>query len=165
MVDICITATLRPEILKRTLVSFRIANSFDLSKYKAILNIDCSPKKRLDCDADVVEILDLTKYYFKIRKYRIVPYNQASFSLATKWCWENTVSKYVYNIEDDWYFVKKFSIDRCIKLINSEYDMVRLSQKKKPFLTKEERNKITLAPSLWRGDILRNFAKKINKHY
>lgn len=95
MIDITMTATLRPEILDATLSSFK-TNLFRNYPCHLIINID--PVGDTTKTAD--DVLTVAEKYFKIITARKAA--TASFGHAFKWCWSKVQSMWAFHLEDDW---------------------------------------------------------------
>ncbi len=156
MIDICIVTTLRPEILRETLDSF-----FHIVKRRTnlrlIVNIDCVPNYNIkDMKSMLIEIA----FYVGNFGVRTI-FNHCSkgnFARAVKIVWGKTIADYVFNLEDDWTFLKEIDLEKCIERMEKEnFDYMRF-----PKVNAQHLNclhKVALQPSLWKGDVVRNLAK------
>ena len=128
MIDITMTATLRPVLISQTLTSF-CQNIFeDRNNYRLVINIDPIGEK-----AKVSEILQICKSYFKDVVYNVpsVP----NFAEAVMWCWKMSDSDFVFHLEDDWLCTRKIDINDMIRILKcdgrvaclrlSKYDLPR----------------------------------------
>ena len=112
MIDITMVATLRPDILRRTLKSWCRNMFTDRDRYRLILHIDAIGE---DCEPS--DVLKVAKHYFSNIKYNI-SFTEFSHAKAFKWCWDQVESGYVMHVDDDWELVKEVNIDDLIKIHN-----------------------------------------------
>jgi hypothetical protein len=117
-IDVCMTATIRPEIVDLTLQSFtkRFLNQYN--KKRLIINIDPIGDSRYSQN----DILDICKKYFDDIKYRCP--NTPSFPSAVQWCWSNTQSRYILHLEDDWLLKKKIDKGVIESILNQNSNVV-----------------------------------------
>jgi hypothetical protein len=94
MLDVGITATLRPTILQATLESFR-DNLFKDAPLRIILNVDPVGE-----DINPAKVVELAGRYCDKIEYRIAP--APHFPTAFKWVWSHFQSEFVFSLEDDW---------------------------------------------------------------
>lgn len=167
MIDLCIVATLRPELLRRTLESFK-----KMIKYSGginpIINIDLVPKhvcghitihSRGEYQSDVTDIANVMKEFgfYDNSKTTI---DDGNFSKAVKTVWENTTSDFVFHLEDDWEFLKEIDLDWCINDMKANnYDYMRFPKIHAPHLNCMY--KVALQPSFWCGSVVRKLAKEM----
>ncbi len=99
--DVCIIATVRPEVLRMTLQSFtkNLLNQFDC---RAIINVDPAGETENHTQMDVV---DLCREYFSEVKYRTP--ESPSFAGAVKWAWQQVETDLFFHLEDDWIITEK----------------------------------------------------------
>lgn len=93
--DIVMTATIRPEVLDKTLESF-MRNMFSSANCRLIINID--PVGRKDVTQD--DVLDVARKYFSSIFFNTP--DVANFPAAFKWAWSMAGTEYVFHLEDDW---------------------------------------------------------------
>jgi len=161
-IDLCIVATLRPEILKRTIVSFFKHITY-VGGINLCINIDCVPKykdhgKREQCINDIGVICGMAAQIFKKNCKSFIVTDGFNFSAAVKRLWVNTKSDYVFHLEDDWEFIKDIDLNECIERMNNEdFDYMRFPKKNAPHLNRLW--KVALQPSLWRGNVVRELAE------
>jgi len=101
MIDITITATFRPELLKITLDSFceRLfygPNGLDKSDYRVIINID-PVGATTNLTDDVISVC-MDHFDNVISKSPEKPH----FPTAFIWCWKQVTAPYVFHLEEDW---------------------------------------------------------------
>lgn len=118
MINVCITACIRPEIIEKTLSSFQRYFWKDMD-IRAIVNID-----PVGVGFNQVTIADVVSKYFMdntIRTPRI-----ASFPNAFKWTWLQTDTDYVLHLEDDWELLRDVDVDEMINILEGESDLALL---------------------------------------
>lgn len=165
-IDICITSTIRPLILDKTLSSFTTKMLTDQSRYNIIINIDPIGEK-----IKAKEVIKVVKKYFSNIKYNIP--SEPGFTKAVKWCWENTTEKYVFHLEDDWELLTNINIDSMIEIFNNNEDLVSLRlNKEKTGKSKHSTRygfiyhpKISLNPTLFKGYFLRNVSQMMKLNF
>lgn len=152
-IDITITATIRPKLFQKTLLSFTQNMLTDQSQYRLILNVD--PIGENDTQQ---KMYDVAKGFFRNIVYRFP--KEPCFSSAVIWCWEQVTSKYVLHLEDDWKLLKPISIDSMVEIMdkNPRLASLRLSKtgKSETRSLKPEDGfvyypKLSLNPTLLRG--------------
>jgi hypothetical protein len=108
--DITTTAIIRPDILDKTLTSFR-KNLLYGDDYRIILNVDpvgyaVSPN----------EVLYVYKNHFPnseiIHNFPETP----NFPKAFKWVWSQVKSEYSFHLEDDWLLLNPIDINEMLKV-------------------------------------------------
>jgi len=172
-IDITITATIRPKILNKTLDSFTKNIFTDKNRYRCIINIDPVGDKRSRKE-DVITVAH--KYFDDVV---VNEPKKASFPSSVIWLWENTLSDYVFHLEDDWTVNRSIDIDDMIGILDrySSICTVRLSKgtmgaggkilkpSKCKFASDDDRKKfklfprISLNPTLFRGSFVRDAVK------
>jgi hypothetical protein len=119
MIDVTMTATLRPGIVSQTLDSF-CRNIFkDRDNYRLIINVDPVGEK-----IDPIKVLEVCKQYFKNIIFNSP--KQASFPTAVIWCWSKTTSDFIFHLEDDWLLTSKIDINDMIRILNLNENLVCL---------------------------------------
>jgi hypothetical protein len=130
VIDITTTATLRSEILDRTLKSFK-ENLFKDYPCRLIINIDPVG------DDTVENVLKVAhKYFGNMVNYRIAA--TPNFSKAFKWVFSETWSDYVFNLEDDWELLHEVDLDDMIRIMDEHPKMAAL---RLPYRISEELSK------------------------
>ena len=119
MIDITLTATLRPSVLTQTLDSFREKLFVDESRYRLIMNVDLVGE-----DVLPFEIIYIAETYFSNVVYRIS--KEPSFSKAFLWCWDKVESDIVFHLEEDWKLLKLIDIDNMISILEKNQDLACL---------------------------------------
>jgi hypothetical protein len=123
MIDITMTATLRPSLVSQTLESF-CRNIFrDRDNYRLIINIDPVGEK-----VKSTRVLEVCKQYFK-NIVSNVP-KRPSFPTAVVWCWSKVESDFVFHLEDDWLSVCKIDICDMIRILKSNRTLACLKLSK-----------------------------------
>lgn len=109
MIDITMTAVLRPSLLDETLTTIT-KNVVDIpERFRLIINIDpvgenIHPQK----------VIDVAKKHFKNVVYN-VPL-KPSFPKAVKWIWSQATAPYIFHWEDDVFILRKIDILDMIKI-------------------------------------------------
>ena len=123
MIDITMTATLRPDLVSQTLESF-CRNIFrDRDNYRLIINIDPVGEK-----VKSIRVLEVCRQYFRNIVFNVP--RSPSFPVAVIWCWSSTSSDFVFHLEDDWISVCKIDIYDMIRILkaNDTLACLRLSK-------------------------------------
>lgn len=142
-INFTITATCRPEILRRTLTSFNEnLRGIDLSKQMVFLNLDPAPASAVFRRQEVVNIASEFFQYVKV----LYP-DQPSFPAAVKWCWMQPFSKFFFHLEDDWALLRPFSISPMIHLLENEPSLSCVTLRAYSHIRDE---RICLSPGLFR---------------
>jgi len=108
MIDIVMTATLRPDILRKTLNSFCENLFVDQNRFRLLLNIDLAGDKGIN----PFDVLDVAASFFPKVVYRFV--KAPSFPLAIRWGWSMVESEFLFHIEDDWLMTRSESVDNMV---------------------------------------------------
>jgi hypothetical protein len=161
-IDLCIVTCLRPEILEQTTVSFFKHVSF-ASGIHPIVNIDITPANKSSKSGYYHKLINIgfiigsMATTYRNNAYTIVN-AKPNFAQAVKTVWSNTKTDYVFHLEDDWAFLKKIDLNKCIERMEKEnFDYMRFPKVDAPHLNCL--HKVALQPSLWKGDVVRNLAK------
>jgi hypothetical protein len=110
MIDITMTATLRPEIIRRTLSSFR-RNLFNELGARLIVNVDpVGP-------GSVEDTIGALFRYFTVKAFRKP--DEPSFPKAFKWAWLTADAEYVFHLEDDWLLTRPVDIWKLISILQA----------------------------------------------
>lgn len=162
-VDICMTATIRPIVLEETLKSFTEKMLKDKTQYRLILNIDPIGEK-LKRRATMTQI---ARKYFNIIILNMPEIS--GFTKAVQWCWGQTTSDFVFHLEDDWRLIQEIDIVDMINLMkNHNLTSLRLSKNNVEKSKYSEKYgfiyypKISLNPTIFNGDFLRQIAPLMN---
>ena len=119
-IEVVMTAVRRPEILHRTLESFKrnMFGSYKERKIKLIVNID--PVGGTTEHEEMM--LDIIEDYFN--EFQINFPEEASFPKAFKWCWNQVSAPFVFHLEDDWELIAKVDLQRLLHLLNSDPNLM-----------------------------------------
>lgn len=156
-IDVCMTATIRPSIMKRTMESFCKNMLTDRKRYRLILNIDpigenIHPKK----------VLNVAKIFFDNIVCNVS--DSPCFCKAVMWCWKNSRTDVVFHLEDDWSLLTTINIDYMIDILEKNKDLVSLRLNKDNTGTSKFGSKygfiyypkISLNPTLFLGNFVRD---------
>ena len=119
-IDISMTATLRPDILYRTLQSFSEKLFKDKHQYRLVINVDPAGSETVE----VFEVLEVCREHFK-EVFMNVP-AKAHFGKAFVWCWETVETDLVFHLEEDWELLQEVDIDHMISLFKKYPDLAHL---------------------------------------
>jgi len=122
-IDITMTATIRPKILKRTFTSFD-KNMFykDKDRFRLIINIDPIG----DDGKTVKDILKVCKEFFHKSKIVVTTPKEASFPKAVLNVWNNVEADWIFHLEDDWTLNRKIDVDDMIGILKDYKDLACL---------------------------------------
>ena len=120
MINVTTTATLRPDILDRTLNSF-FANMFVDRDVRLILNIDPVGDSAYT-PGDVLEVA--TKYFGHAVNAHVA--DDGNFSAACIRVWSAVESEYFINLEDDWELIRPVSLDDMVRLMDAHSNLAIL---------------------------------------
>ncbi|MBW2044792.1 MAG: hypothetical protein JRI96_07875 [Deltaproteobacteria bacterium] len=141
MIEILMTATRRPEVVERTLRSFK-TNLFQKIPAKVIINIDpVGPGKTKDT-------LDVVGKYFRVESVNLpeVPH----FGRAFKWVWSQAEAEMCFWLEDDWELLFPIDLFRMIKIMDSNQNLAILRLPWRPVGTGYSKNWKWFFP--WNGE-------------
>jgi len=161
IIDITMTATIRPLIIYKTLQSFTQNMLFDKNMYRLIINID-----PIGENVSREEVLKMTYNFFNQEQ---VIYNYPEtpgFTKAVQWCWSKSNSKYVFHLEDDWTLLSKVRITEMIEILNDHSNLSSLRLNKIHNSKSKQAidqgfiywPKIALNPTLFKGDFVQSAA-------
>ncbi|MFW6129803.1 MAG: hypothetical protein ACOC56_01390 [Atribacterota bacterium] len=166
--DFTTTACIRPAIIRKCYRSFydRL-KGIDFDKCTLYINIDPVPEKE-----NAEEVIRVAEKFFGNVFYNTP--EEPNFSLALKWCWQNTTSDYVFHLEDDWELVKEFRVAEVLKYFsknNYRKNVIKSGRcvKKKiigitPRAYGFTDNRLGLTPTLFDGSFIRKVAKRLKKN-
>ncbi len=154
-IDVCVIATLRPEIIKVTLESFLNKVSYT-GKFRFLINLDMVPYKNMFKMYDVYEMINIV---LKEHQYEIF-LGKGNFAKAVKESWKRTESEYVLHLEDDWEFIRNIDLDEVIRLMMGPNTYIRFPKIKAAQY--KCLDKLALQPSLWCGLIVRYLSSLMN---
>ena len=106
MIDVTMTAMMRPKLIKKTLASFRRRLLTNPSKLRWIINIDRVGDASLDETIRVFDCLGNNKVINSPKK--------PSFPNAVMWCWSQVSSEYCFHLEDNWTIERVVGVDAMI---------------------------------------------------
>lgn len=174
-IDITMTATLRPEILEKTLSSFwlNMFSQYDYD-YRLIINIDPIG----DCGCLSEDVLDVANSYFSNVIYNCP--DSHSFPRAVKWVWSKSTSDYVFHLEDMWLSLAHINLQHLVYIIDNypkigcvnlykyvlsdgapEPNFYHYKDNKDKRLFLQIRDPL-LSPGLYRGKCVRGLSKVMN---
>jgi hypothetical protein len=149
------TATVRPELIDQTYLSFsKNLIGIDLKQCDLVINIDPIPYERVN---EREEIINVAKKYFGKITQRLQ--DQPNFPDALKWTWMNTVTPYIFNLEDDWILLHQVNINDVIALHKTDPTSIGVSLNAYIFGSNQFR--IRLSPCLLNGDWARTAASHL----
>jgi hypothetical protein len=144
VVQVCMTATCRPSIFKQTIDSFMQYVKFH-GRFEFIVNLDMVPVE----DFIARKYIQAHMAGLDVRQFTT---GKGNFARAVINNWKSTTADWVFNLEDDWEFIKTIDLDLVMAMArHSEY--VRFPKVKAPRL-----DKVALQPSLWSGRLVRCLA-------
>jgi len=131
VIDICMTATLRPEIVRRTLESLS-SHVYWQDDWFLILNIDPIGEDKYT----VNQIEEIARASFKgpvICKKALVP----SRNRAIRWVLGSISSEasYVFYLEDDWEFIEFIALQHMVEELDRGFDMLYFDRADKSILS------------------------------
>ncbi len=124
--DIMCTATMRPEILKRTFDSF-ITNLFGDRIKDACLHINID-RAGTGADYHAGKLRQIMRYLDEIpfRSVRINIPDEPSFSRAFYWCLGGLTHDLTFNLEEDWELLTKIDFDGMVNEFDDLNSLVHL---------------------------------------
>jgi hypothetical protein len=146
MIDITMTATIRPDVLETTLDSFCEKMLYEKNRYRLIINIDpigenIKPKF----------ILKIAQKYFDDIVHRYSP--EPGFANAVIWAWNQIKSDYIFYLQDDWKLLRPINIDDMIEVLdkNPKLSSLRLNKNETPI---DENTEFVICPRISLNPIL-----------
>jgi len=123
MIDITMTATVRPDIIRRTLKSYCKNLLQERDRYRLIINIDPVGE-----DIKPEKVIKTCESFFKNIVFNIP--KEPSFPKAVIWTWNQVESDFAFHLEDDWLLEKYIDINDMIRILNKykEIACLRLSK-------------------------------------
>ena len=106
MIDITMTAAIRPDVLKKTLASIKEHVKY-LGELRLIINID----NRGDSNHSVYDVNAVVYSYFPNSMICICA-THSPISKSQRRIWERSESEYVLNWEDDWQALRPIDLDK-----------------------------------------------------
>lgn len=117
--DVTITATRRPAILRKTLESFEKNLFSQYRKKRAIINVD-----PVGDEIDSQRVVDVCREFFE-EVISNCP-EEASFAKAFKWVWSHVSAEWIFHLEDDWELMRKVKITDLGDLLLKNPDLAML---------------------------------------
>jgi hypothetical protein len=185
--DITMTATLRPELIKRTIISFHENLFGDWLQFARIyVNVDdtgCDDEKEKIVKYREIETF-LKEYFYPV--HVSINYKDPHFPSAWFWCISHTKSRLVFHLEEDWELNYKLDFEKMygafykypdlkhlrLSLFKSDDKAIKMWQKhfalwNGDFFKVEEKSVIPVGwcghPSLNDGNWLRDIASQMDK--
>lgn len=118
-IDITMTCTLRPKVLKTTLKSFCDHMFIKRDRFRLIMNIDPIGEPRRPMD-----MVDAAKLYFDNVVYNIA--KTPSFPRAVIWTWSQVSAPWVFHLEDDWTINKRVILEHMLDILRKHKDLACL---------------------------------------
>lgn len=141
MIDIVMTATLRPEILKITLESFCSKMLINKDDYRLIINIDPIGEEK-----ESKEVLEVASNYFNNIEYKCS--DTPNFTQAVMWTWNKANSKYIFHLQDDWKLLRSINIDYMIEILENNPKLAGLRLNKEETIANEDETEFTYCPRI-----------------
>lgn len=146
------TAMLRPKILNETYTSLSRSINIDLKKVKLYLNVDPSPTGINPMDVVNVAINQFGEVVYRVSE-------SSNFTAAVNWLWTNADSEFLFHIEDDWTWLKRFSVELALDNFKQNKKLLMLRFRYKNV----GRNfNFGLTPCIVRKEFYKSFAGKLD---
>lgn len=150
LMDVAVTATLQPEMLKKTLNSFtaKLFGGF-VSRCRLVINVDPTghkdEKDKSDRILEIYEVVGRTPF----REVDISLANVPSFPVAFHWCVKNIRTPLFFYIEEGWEMKQNIDFERMFYLFEEfpELNHLRLSSNR----SKEKSIPTGYDKSFWNG--------------
>lgn len=134
--EITTTATRRPEIIDKTLFSFRIHMFSDIDARNITLRVNIDPIG--GGEGLTYEVMDVCGTHFKnVSFYRPT---KPSFPKALIRLWGSVRTKYFWNIEDDWLLIRPIDFQKMIEIMEEEGDVAILRLPFRPVTMEHSKN-------------------------
>ena len=118
-IDIAMTATRRPEIIRRTLESF-VNNLFGTTdNLRLIINID-----PIGLPINSLKVVDVVREYFDDIVYNLP--EKADFNTAFRHVLSSCRSDFVFHLQDDWEAMYPIDFDKMVEILTTEKDLALL---------------------------------------
>lgn len=122
LVDITMTATRRPDILRTTLDSFLKLMFFPVrDQVRLIINIDPA-----GLPVSSFDILDVAREFFPLGNIACRLTAEPGFGSAFCWTWSQVSAPWVFHLEDDWELLQPVDLSAMIALMEEEPDLAVL---------------------------------------
>jgi len=130
MIDMIMTAVIRPKVIEKTLASLR-RNLVTERKINLVINLDPIG----EAPSSVPSIIEIVKYYFP-NAYIYQPL-KADHVEAFKWCWEKISTSFGIFWEDDYVLREPIYLDYLIHIMNEtpKIGQIHFDRKDKSILT------------------------------
>lgn len=158
ILDFTITTCLRPDILRRTLESFREnLRGVEWGKCRAFVNIDMTGYEGIE-EVPIKEVVDVVSETFQFHAFRYV--RVPSFPAAVKWCFAQPQTTYCWHQEDDWILTEPINIADVVHELESDDQGLRqmVNLRAKPF---NPTRRCFLSPGLWRSRFMREVSEQM----
>ena len=156
MITFTTTATIRPELIDQTYLSFsKNLIGINLKECELVINVDPMPGDQLK---NREKVIDVAKKYFGKVTHRFP--EKPSFPDALRWCWTNTRTKYLFNLEDDWVLLTKVNVNDLIALHRKDKSAIGVSLN--AYLFSLNPFRIRLSPCLLDGEWARQAAANLS---
>lgn len=156
MITFTTTATIRPELIDQTYSSFSSnLTGINLKECELVINVDPMPNDQLKNREKVIEV---AKKYFGKVTYRFP--EKPNFPDALRWCWTNTSTKYIFNLEDDWILLNKVNVHDLIALHDKDKSAIGVSLN--AYLFGLNPFRIRLSPCILDGEWARQAAANLS---
>jgi hypothetical protein len=155
ILDFTITTCLRPDILRRTLESFR-ANLLGVEWEKCTCYINVDPAGPMP-ENGIADPAHIAAHFFDhiVPNWPVVP----SFPAAVAWCFSQPTAHLCFHLEDDFELLEPIDIEQVKQVMDTEGSAV-VNLRLHPFAAGVRR--CFLSPGLWRSDMMRDFAAQMN---
>jgi hypothetical protein len=156
-VDFTTTATCRPEVLVKTLSSFRDnLTGLELREQRLFLNVDPVPDS--GCAREVVRVAN-TFFGRVVVNYPSTP----NFARAVAWCLQQPGTRYFFHLEDDWEMLRQYDIsDLAERMEAAGEDLACVNLR--AYDCDEADPRISLCPGLWRAEAGRVLGRRLEAH-
>ena len=143
-VDVAITATLRPALLKESLTSWRDNLWRDYAPLRGVVNIDPVGEP----GATAADVLAVCREFFPDLICNVPA--EGNHAAALRWAWANATAPYVLAIEDDWRLVLKRDLAEVVGIMATRSTLGFLRWNRYPVGPDSAKHGETLFP--WNGD-------------
>lgn len=152
------TATLRPELVDRTLDSFQQnMTNFDMKSSTLYINVDPAPS---NSSIKPREVVDVARKYFGVVLENIP--EQPNFCSAIKWLWDQG-DGYILHFEDDWELFLTVDLQVMLAIIQDKnLYQLRLTKYLKKSATKKYGLSPCLVDPLFRQIVSQNLDRTMN---
>lgn len=147
--DVTMTATLRPELIKKTLDSHIKYLFATAAAARLIVNVDLAGAENRYMNQRLRDTLDVIYSYpwrDVVLRIGVEPFFPAAFF----WCFDQVLHKYVFHLEEDWEMLQDIDFDKMFELMEEEDDLVHLRLSE--FVSTEKTLKCWNKYTYWNGD-------------